>query len=122
MLGGGGAGEVKGAMEGTGAGGGGLGGWRVAYQCPSCHMELLRASELEQGQGHPWTCAAKCGGAPRRAVSDVDLNYSFGVLGHQGMGLARWPLWGWMEFAIWSRASLGHPRTCAPKCAAKCRL
>ena len=20
------------------------------------------------------------------------------------MGLARWPLWGWMEFAIWSRA------------------
>ena len=29
---GGGAGEVK---EGTGAGGGGLGGWGVAYQCPS---------------------------------------------------------------------------------------
>ena len=32
---GGGAGEVKGALEGTGAGGGGLGGWGVAYQCPS---------------------------------------------------------------------------------------
>ena len=34
-VGGGGAGEVKGAPEGTGAGGGGLGGWGVAYQCPS---------------------------------------------------------------------------------------
>ena len=40
----------------------------------------------------------------QNAVYDVDIEHDFGVLGHQGMGLARWPLWGWMEFAIWSTA------------------
>ena len=57
----------------------------------------------------------------QNVVYDVDIEHDFGVLGHQGMGLARSPLWGWMEFAIWSTA-LGHPRTCAPKCGAKCHL
>ena len=57
------------------------------------------------------------------AVYDMDIKLGFGVLrhqwsGHQGMGLARWPLKGWMELAIWSR-DLGHPRTCAPNCGAK---
>ena len=75
---------------------------------------------LEQGPlGQPWT------GAPRVVQKPFmmwTLNMFLGVLGHQGMGLARWPLRAWMEFAIWSR-DLGHPRTCAPKpCGAKSRL
>ena len=74
---------------------------------------------LEQGPlGQPWTGAPK---VVQKAVYDVVIKHVFGVLGHQGMGLARWPLWAWMEFAIWSR-DLGHPRTCAPKCGAKSRL
>ena len=63
---------------------------------------------LEQGPlRQPWT------GAPRvvqKAVYDVDIKHVFGVLGHQRMGLARWPLWAWMQFAIWSRGTPGLVR------------
>ena len=44
----------------------------------------------------------------QKAVYDVDIKFGLKVLGHQGMGLVRWPLWGWMEFAIWSRALWGN--------------
>ena len=53
------------------------------------------------------------------AVHDVYINFGFGVLGHQGMGLTRWPLWGLMELAIWSKTWIEHPTTCAEtKCGA----
>ena len=57
----------------------------------------------------------------QNAVNDMDIKFGFGVQGHQGMGVARWPLWGWMEFAIWSR-DLRHSWTCARKCGAEGRL
>ena len=36
----------------------------------------------------------------QNAVYDMDIKVGFGVLRHQWMGLARWPLLGWMELAI----------------------
>ena len=57
----------------------------------------------------------------QNAAYDVDINFGFGVGGHLGMLLTSWYLWGWMELSFWSRDP-GHPKTCAPKCGAKCRL
>ena len=39
------------------------------------------------------------------AVYDLYINYGEGVLGHLGMGLVRWCLWGWMELG--SKGTMG---------------
>ena len=62
-----------------------------------------------------------CQSVVQNAAYDLYINFGFGVQGHLGMGLVGLSHWGWMECAIWRR-DLGYPKTCVPKCGAKCRL
>ena len=52
---------------------------------------------LEQGHGAPPELVRQI--VVQSALYDVDIRFAIGVLMHQGMGLARWPLKGWMEFS-----------------------
>ena len=71
--------------------------------------------------GWSWPSRAGTKGTPKHVHQsvvqnvpyDVCIKFDVGVLGHQGMGLTRWPMWGSMELAIWSKTWIEHPTTCA---------
>ena len=72
---------------------------------------MSRLCHLEQGQ----KCASKTPGLGEKAVYDVDIKFGLKVLGHQGMGLLRWPLLGMDGVCHLEQGPLGQPWTGAPR-------
>ena len=94
----------------------------------NCSFGILgHARRCPPWDGWSWPSRAGTKGTPKHVRQsvvqnvpyDVCLKFDVGVLGHQGMGLTRWPLSGSMELAIWSKTWIEHPKTCAEtKCGA----
>ena len=87
--------------------------------CEVVHVGMDGVGLLEQGRGASRKHVRQS--VVQNAAFDMDINIGSGVLGHLGMGLTSWCLWG-MDGVLLLEQDLGQPKTCAPKFGAKCCL